>query len=333
MHRHGCKCAGKGEMGVCNGECKCSGSSCQAGSASAARRRGVNGLESIVNRKRRSAHADCNGVSSRVTSMQMGSILRALAVRRRQGQEALSITGPAAVGTSMQSSVRTVGGSRWGTAAMDAPGCTWLRDDMLLVGRACGSYCCALHDECYHRQGCTWVSWPGTVLRGLLALMASGRQSPCDECNREALSCVSRCMSGEGIMTPCGDLSTCYTRQCGGRLFCSSMCRRQWGTAPLGVECRVGEMWDWEECRCVPRRSPPNAWCNQERALSPGHCWRFSKSCVEGSCVAPWYVDYYDRGGCSPGECRWKVATWRKCTCGGVPEPQTMCVPCPEPTR
>lgn len=72
---------------------------------------------------------------------------------------------------------------------LDSPACDvpkWAK--RITDANACFLGCCAIHDNCYHNNKCSCMSWGGNFLGGLLA-----RLHPCVRCNDAAVICFARC--------------------------------------------------------------------------------------------------------------------------------------------
>ena len=59
-----------------------------------------------------------------------------------------------------------------GVVAADCPGCDGYPDTV------CTTHCCAEHDRCYARNGCTAASW------------CDGKTDACDDCNAAVVGCI-----------------------------------------------------------------------------------------------------------------------------------------------
>ncbi|MBK8180823.1 MAG: hypothetical protein IPK67_18410 [Planctomycetes bacterium] len=88
----------------------------------------------------------------------------------------------------------------------DCPGCTvpsWIGGGAL-NSSPCALACCAKHDECYKKYGCTAASWAnnaagaiaGSMLGGLGAMFGSrlaAYLSKCAGCNQDVVDCIIAC--------------------------------------------------------------------------------------------------------------------------------------------
>jgi RHS repeat-associated protein len=111
---------------------------------------------------------------------------------------------------------------------LDDPGCNL--PDRINPGRGnrgdadCYRRCCAQHDACYFRNGCTKASW-GLNIGGIAADIAGCKfcsilievVSPCTRCNSSVVACFARCCTG--INPPTGKQWFCPNGERKGEWF------------------------------------------------------------------------------------------------------------------
>jgi RHS repeat-associated protein len=74
-------------------------------------------------------------------------------------------------------------------SGLDSPGCDvpqWAKSKT--EANDCFLKCCAVHDKCYHDHECSYTSWSGNFLGGVVS-----RIFPCVRCNDAAVLCFARC--------------------------------------------------------------------------------------------------------------------------------------------
>ena len=96
---------------------------------------------------------------------------------------------------------------KWDYLGLDNPGCD-LPDDVRAKLKASGTLdcylrCCATHDACFSKHGCTSKSWAGGAAQvvgaqscPLICVVAS--LSPCVRCDDAVVSCFAKCKCGSG---------------------------------------------------------------------------------------------------------------------------------------
>jgi RHS repeat-associated protein len=162
--------------------------------------------------------------------------------------------------------------SRTDPYGLDDPGCDW----PWRGGKAtdpCELECCAIHDYCYYKNGCTWLSWGWNVAQlvgGIANALVIGLLSPCARCNAVAAACITACNTGARKASPerpkffsskCGeffDLPEPYTPpyphpKCGNGLTTPELYER-WKRKQIASEPNIKP----PPCPCIKPSPEPN---------------------------------------------------------------------------